>query len=237
MSAITDIVTAYASGEIDFGQAREQLRQVPIKALPSGGYDYIDTDSDGTVGELGEIAFALGVSPEEYSLLARSLSATPVGSPAREEERPERAREEPDLLSPEPLPPTLTTDSTVSIVKKDARRNLVFGWANVAMTDGGQVEDHQGHLIDLDDLESAAYRFVAKYRLSGDMHQGEGFGELVESLVVTEDKVEKGGFPRSMLGHWWVGFKVPPEHWDKVQKGDRVMFSIQGKARLEPADD
>jgi holliday junction DNA helicase RuvB len=131
---------------------------------------------------------------------------------------------------------TKSAASTVSIVKKDARRNLVFGWANVAMTPEGQVEDHQGHLIDLDDLESAAYRFVAKYRLSGDMHQGEGFGELVESLVVTEDKVEKGGFPRSMLGHWWVGFKVPPEHWDKVQKGDRVMFSIQGKARLEPLD-
>lgn len=127
-------------------------------------------------------------------------------------------------------------DNTVSIVKADSRRNLVFGWANVAMTPDGQVEDHQGHLIDLEDLENAAYNFVVKYRVTGDMHKGEGFGELVESLVVTEDKVEKAGFPRNMLGHWWVGFKVPPEHWDAVNTGDRMMFSIQGKARLEPQD-
>lgn len=123
---------------------------------------------------------------------------------------------------------------TFRVVKSDSRKNLVFGWANVAFTEDGQVEDHQGHLIDLDDLENAAYNFVVKYRLTGDMHDGDGFGELVESLVVTEDKVAKAGFPPAMLGHWWVGFRVPPEHQKRVDAGERMMFSIQGKAHLEP---
>ena len=127
-------------------------------------------------------------------------------------------------------------DIPLQIAKMDSRRNLVFGWANVALTPEGQVVDRQGDLIDVEDLEEAAYKFVVKYRLTGDMHQSEGFGELVESLVVTPDKVNKAGFPPEMLGRWWVGFKVPPEHWDKVVTGKRRMFSIQGRAKRIPVD-
>jgi len=124
----------------------------------------------------------------------------------------------------------------VEIAKADSRKNMVFGWANVAFNEGGQVEDHQGHMIDVDELENAAYNFSVKYRKSGDMHGGVGFGDLVESLIVTEDKIEKGGFPPEMLGKWWVGFKVPDEDWNRVESGERAMFSIQGRARLEPFD-
>ena len=121
----------------------------------------------------------------------------------------------------------------VEIAKTDKRQNLVFGWANVTFEKGNQVVDHQGHMIDVDELEAAAYNFTVKYRKTGDNHQGEGFGELVESLVVTEDKIAKGGFPEEMLGKWWIGFRVPPEDWDKVERGERSMFSIQGRAQLE----
>lgn len=124
----------------------------------------------------------------------------------------------------------------VEIAKSDARKNMVFGWANVAFNEGGQVSDKQGHMIDVDELEDAAYKFAVKYRKSGDMHGGEGFGELVESMIVTEDKIEKGGFPPEMLGKWWVGFKVPEEDWNRVESGERAMFSIQGRARLEPVE-
>jgi len=124
----------------------------------------------------------------------------------------------------------------VEIAKSDSRKNMVFGWANVAFNEGGQVVDHQGHMIDVNELEDAAYGFAVKYRKSGDMHKGEGFGDLVESLVVTEDKIEKGGFPPEMLGKWWVGFKVPEEDWGRVESGERAMFSVQGRAKLEPVD-
>lgn len=127
-------------------------------------------------------------------------------------------------------------DAPVEIAKADDRQNLVFGWANVTMNDDGtQMFDHQGHAIDVEDLEQAAYNFSVKYRKTGDMHKGEGYGDLVESMVVTQDKIEKGGFPEDMLGKWWVGFRVPDEDWDRVASGERSMFSIQGRAQLEPA--
>ena len=125
-------------------------------------------------------------------------------------------------------------NAPIEIAKRDDRKNLVFGWANVAFNEGGQVEDRQGHLIDVDDLEGAAYNFAVKYRKTGDMHKGDGYGDLVESLVVTQDKIDRGGFPPEMLGKWWVGFRVPDEDWDRVESGERSMFSIQGRARLEP---
>lgn len=240
MSIISEIIDAYAAGETDLGQAREALRQVKAKPTPHGGYDFGDIDDEGTLIELYGAAYANRLSVDEQYLLAQSLSGRPMG-----QDYNDLSAAPPPFsfaqLHPDPFPfPSLddsAPDGSVQIVKSDSRRNLVFGWANVAMTPDGQVEDHQGHLIDLEDLENAAYNFVVKYRVTGDMHKGEGFGDLVESLVVTEDKIEKGGFPRNMLGHWWVGFRVPPEHWDAVESGDRMMFSIQGKARLEPADD
>ena len=126
-----------------------------------------------------------------------------------------------------------TFSAPIEIAKADERQNLVFGWANVTFDKGNQVVDHQGHMIDVEELESAAYNFAVKYRKTGDNHKGEGFGELVESLIVTEEKIAKGGFPEEMLGKWWIGFRVPPEDWDKVERGERSMFSIQGRAQLE----
>ena len=51
------------------------------------------------------------------------------------------------------------------VLKFDTERQYVFGWASVAITkDGQQVEDLQGDLIDVDDLEEAAYQFALQYR-------------------------------------------------------------------------
>jgi Holliday junction DNA helicase RuvB len=125
-------------------------------------------------------------------------------------------------------------ETSVSIAKSDNRKNLVFGWANVTLNeDGTELFDHQGHAIGLDTLEDAAYNFAVKYRKTGDMHKGDGYGDLVESVVVTKDKVDAGVFPEEHLGKWWIGFKVPDEDWDRVQSGERSMFSIQGRAQLE----
>lgn len=125
----------------------------------------------------------------------------------------------------------------IQVVKRDEPKNLVFGWANVAFTpDGQQVLDHQGHMFDVDDLESGAYDFTVKYGLSGDMHEGEGFGELVESMVFTPEKLAHLGLEGSGLPvGWWVGFRVPPEHREAVERGERTMFSIEGTAVLEEA--
>jgi cation transport regulator ChaB len=122
------------------------------------------------------------------------------------------------------------------VLKVDAERQYVFGWASVAFAkDGSQVEDLQGDLIDLDDLEEAAYQFALSYRESGVMHAGEAVGQMIESFMVTPDKLEAMGLPPDSLpmGHW-VGFHVPdPAIFAKIKDGTYSAFSIQGDAVRE----
>jgi cation transport regulator ChaB len=122
------------------------------------------------------------------------------------------------------------------VLKVDAERQYVFGWASVAFAkDGSQVEDLQGDLIDLEDLEEAAYQFALAYRESGVMHDGEAVGQMIESFMVTPDKLEAMGLPPDSLpmGHW-VGFHVPdPAIFAKIKDGTYSAFSIQGTAVRE----
>jgi hypothetical protein len=128
---------------------------------------------------------------------------------------------------------------TIKVVEADEPQNLVFGWANVSYNaDGTQLLDHQGHMVDIEDLEHMAYNFVVKYRKSGDMHSSDAFGELVESMVYTPEKLEVLGLDPSQVPYaWWVGFRLPPEEAAKVRRGERGMFSIEGHARLELAEE
>lgn len=122
----------------------------------------------------------------------------------------------------------------MEIQKIDDDRQLVFGWANVAIRkDGNQVVDSQGDSIDAEDLEDAAYLFNLSFRKSGEMHRGDSKGDLVESFVVTPAKLKALGLEGDALPlGWWVGFKVHDKDvFAKVKAGDYRMFSIQGKAK------
>lgn len=145
---------------------------------------------------------------------------------------------------------------TVPITKADDTRQLVFGWSNVVITkDGRTVTDSQGDEIAIEDLEDAAYVFNLAYREGDVMHTEEVAAQLVESLVITDDKLrafatdpESGAvnegayeklskiFPRG----WWAGWYVPdPELYAKCKPGpDQVfkMFSIGGIGVRESAD-
>lgn len=119
------------------------------------------------------------------------------------------------------------------IQKVDEDKRLVFGWANVSVTvDGEQVEDLQGDMIDPEELEAAAYKFVELYRDGGEMHERTGVGVMVESVVLTEEKQEAMGISTgSVPVGWWIGFRViDDEVWGKVKSGEYPMFSIGGTA-------
>ena len=117
-------------------------------------------------------------------------------------------------------------------------KNQVFGWASVAITkDGATVDDLQGHRIGVDELETAAYHFVEKFRDSGEMHRGSSVGTLIESMVFTPEKMRAMGIPEGALPvGWWTGFKMAPDTFAKVKNGDYRMLSIQGAARLIPIE-
>lgn len=126
------------------------------------------------------------------------------------------------------------------IMKSDDERHLAFGWANVSIrADGGLIEDWQEDIIEPEELENAAYRFVELYREGGEMHERGGAAVLVESVVFTEEKMAAIGIPAGTLPvGWWIGFKVIDDDvWEKVKDGTYSMFSIEGTAERVEVED
>ena len=131
-------------------------------------------------------------------------------------------------------------DARFQIQKVDDEKRLVFGWANIAVTvDGEQVVDYQGDMIDPEELENAAYKFVELYRDEGEMHERTGVGFLVESVIFTLEKQAAMGLPAGTLPvGWWVGFKVTDDDvWEKVKTGEYPMFSIGGTGVREDVEE
>lgn len=113
------------------------------------------------------------------------------------------------------------------ITKLDERQ-IVFGWASVA-----EIEDSQGDVIPLEELEKAAYEYVLNSREGGEMHETIGVAKLIESMVFTPEKLKSLGLKEDATKHgWFVGFKVEDAAaWEKIKSGEYKMFSIGGSAR------
>lgn len=113
---------------------------------------------------------------------------------------------------------------------------LAFGFASVAVkSDGEQVVDSYSDVIDPQDLEKAAYHYVLRSREGGVDHQQMGVARLVESFVITPEKLQKLGLaPDALPQGWWIGMKVDdPAVWKRVKSGELRSFSIAGRARRE----
>lgn len=125
-----------------------------------------------------------------------------------------------------------------NIYKSDDDKRLVFGWASVSIrTDGTQIIDHQGDILDPEDLEETVYDYVLKFRDAGEEHISflRKKGKLVESCVFTKEKMEAMGIPPGIVPEgWWIGFKVyDDETWRKIKSGEYRMFSIEGQGIRE----
>jgi hypothetical protein len=121
--------------------------------------------------------------------------------------------------------------------KADEDKRQVFGWASIVEVDGQPVVDRQGDWISPDEIEKAAYDYVLKSRKGGHQHKRDGdqpfhAGDMIESFVMTPEKIEKMGLPDSTPVGWWVGYKIhDDEAWDKVKKGEVTGFSIHGRGK------
>lgn len=133
---------------------------------------------------------------------------------------------------------TVTLDAAVAVAKVDDSQRNVFGWASIVRkADGSVVVDHQGDIIEPDELEQAAYRFVSESRASGVDHDGEPpDGEVIESMVMTTEKARAMGIPDGLLPTgWWLGVHIADaEAFEKARSGERAFFSIEGTALREP---
>lgn len=135
-----------------------------------------------------------------------------------------------------------TASIPIPIQKSDAALGVVFGWASVVekMLDGVRtaVVDHQDDIIPGPVLERAVVQFMEDYASSGEMHQGDANGVIVESVYLSPEKALAMGFAEDVAkgvpSGWWIGAKVTPEVMKRVQDGTYKMFSIQGDADVEP---
>jgi hypothetical protein len=123
------------------------------------------------------------------------------------------------------------------ISKIDTDKRTVFGWCSLSKVDGQDVVDLQGDSIDIDEVEKSAYTYVLESRKGGDMHKRVSKGsevhhtaDLIESFVVTPEKLEQMGLASNALPlGWWIGMKVnDDEQWGEVKAGRRTGFSIHG---------
>ncbi len=121
--------------------------------------------------------------------------------------------------------------------KVDDERRLVWGWAYVVDDGGAPVVDHSGDFVDnlaLPAFEDAVYEYVLKSRQADEMHERfDDVAVLVESVMVTPDKLDAMGLSGDRTG-WWVGYRVTrDEVWEKVKNGTYGGLSIRGRGRRE----
>lgn len=127
-------------------------------------------------------------------------------------------------------------DFNAAIQKVDEERRTIFGYAYVAKkVDGTQVTDHSGDEVDPANLEEVAYDYVLNSREGDEMHTESVTAHIIESFVITPEKLEKMGLaPDALPSGWWVGFYIDSEAvWKKVKDGTLKMFSIGGTGTRE----
>lgn len=127
--------------------------------------------------------------------------------------------------------------------KLDEEKRQAFGWASVVQIDGKPVVDRQGDWITPEEIEKAAYNYVLTNRKGGNQHKRTDddmplhASDIIESFVVTPEKIEKMGLPSDFPCGWWVGYKFHDDTaWDEVKKGIRTGFSIHGRGKRRDVD-
>lgn len=131
------------------------------------------------------------------------------------------------------------------ITKADPKKKMIFGFFNINKIRGELVEDLQGDLIPTEELEPAVYQFNLDARRHGLNHLEKDVGRLVESFMITEEKLETMSKCLSAQGieniltveceGWFGGFKIDnDEIWEDIEKGKFPAFSIGGRGERVP---
>ncbi len=130
-----------------------------------------------------------------------------------------------------------TVTGRFQIKKADSEKRIAFGWAYESVQkDGRHVQDHSGDIVDISEIEDAAYNYVKLYRDGSEMHKRGGIGTVVESMVFTKEKMQALGIPEGTMPQgWWIGIQVSDDTvWERVKSGVYKMFSIEGTAKRVP---
>lgn len=129
------------------------------------------------------------------------------------------------------------TGFEVGIRKVSTDRREVSGWALVSSIDGKDVTDHQGDVVEMDELRKAAHGFISNARVAKVMHKGEKMGEIVQSVMIDDDFAKAHGIDHGIRG-WWITMRVDDDAaWNLAKSGHLAAFSIGGTGTRVPLED
>ena len=232
--ALGDIVNARRMGAITTDEAVGMAAEVVAKLDTSakGIFDTVDQIAGEMPSKKVQAATQVVRTSAKAAKQAKkgiALAKKPVAQPITPNEAEPMSKSAPDVTW------------TAEIAKMDSDKRQVFGFAMVTHVDGEPVVDRQGDYTPLEEIEKAAYTYVIESRKGGDMHKRAGergeiplhTADLVESFVITPEKLEQMGLPENALPHgWWVGFKVnDDQQWADVVSKRRTGFSIHGSGK------
>lgn len=206
------------------GKSKDVKIAYSYAALEKRGYQEIDGQ---WVRETAWDKFKkLFVLPEERAEIAEKLDEENTDDP----DDTDKKNKKPHKKQLEELDNwTLEAD----VVKIEEEQRLVFGWASVIEEDGEAVVDKHGDVIEPAELVNAAQNFVSDFRKAKAMHMGAPIGEIVESLVFTDDVQKALGINLKKVG-WFIGMKVHDDKiWKAFKSGELAAFSIGGFGERE----
>lgn len=129
-------------------------------------------------------------------------------------------------------------ETTVDVVKVDAKHGLVLGFAIICKKDGAEYFDLQGDHIPEDAMLTAAVDFMAQSRMAKEMHEGDAAGSILFAMPLTTDIAKAFGVDTKTTG-LMIAMKPNAAVLGKFRDGTYTGFSIGG-ARIrdeEVADD
>lgn len=116
----------------------------------------------------------------------------------------------------------------------------------MSVQDGQLTVDLQDDVIEPHELEKAAHEFALDSREANAMHAGPAIGMLIESVVLTPEKLQAmfcdlldeetlEKVTKAVGVRWWTGFQLDEETFAKVTDGTYRGFSIEGTAERDAA--
>ena len=124
-----------------------------------------------------------------------------------------------------------TIEKNVKIlVNKEDEKQLVYG-----VVYEPNVPDAHNDMMDAEEIEKAAHRFLADYRNIDKQHDFQsGYGEVVESYIAPQD-FEIGG-EVIKKGSWVLVTKANDETWEAIKRGEITGYSMAGIAEVEEVE-
>lgn len=238
------IIRAYQRGDITKAEALERGAAI-YEELRKASYGYTGTSANINLTPLkapplvkpdGPHLSPTSVNQPKAAKAQKGKTGKTSNSKVKKDEAPV---ETDDVITPPEVTP-VSFDAQIEFAKVDADKMQTFGWCSVVKINGKDVVDKQNDLIDIEEIEKSAYDYVLGSRAGGDMHRRSADGgvhkvaDMIESFVLTPEKISKMGLPEDTAQGWWIGMQVhDPDVWADVKSGKRTGFSIHGSGRRE----